>query len=317
MSSESNRNGRAFEYACIHSLQRVFSTKVRTTIVRDDQYDDREEKWGECADDLQSIFSRASEAPVTAFMRMEPMIEDEGTEPLRLKFISDKAAERGDPRDILIARWDKGWSVGLSVKHNHDAVKHSRLADGLDFCEKWFGFKCTYDYWVEVAPVFKRLREDEKGKRWRDIADKEDTVYVPLLQAFIREIKRQYEEHGSLVPKRMVEYLLGTEDYYKLISVDKDRMTSLLCFNFHGSLGKSSSKKSPYYPVVLSPLPERIIGIDIKPGSKTTVEVFLDKGWSLSFRIHSAASFVETSLKFDIRLMGQPPTVICTSYKWY
>ena len=33
----------------------------------------------------------------------------------------------------------------------------------------------------------------------------------------------------------------------------------------------------------------------------------LDEGWQISFRIHYASSLLETSLKFDINLIGNPP----------
>ena len=34
-----------------------------------------------------------------------------------------------------------------------------------------------------------------------------------------------------------------------------------------------------------------------------------DKGWQLSFRIHSASSRVESSLKFDVQIVGLPFTL--------
>ena len=48
--------------------------------------------------------------------------------------------------------------------------------------------------------------------------DKDLDIYVPLLNAFVDEIKRIYKEYPEL-PKRMVEYLLGAFDFYKIISV--------------------------------------------------------------------------------------------------
>ncbi len=65
----------------------------------------------------------------------------------------DKAGGEGDVRDILIRRKDKSWEVGLSIKHNNFAVKHSRLAKTLDFGDKWFGIRCSDAYWEEVKPI--------------------------------------------------------------------------------------------------------------------------------------------------------------------
>lgn len=46
----------------------------------------------------------------------------------------------GDVRDIVIKRKDIEWEVGLSIKHNHDAVKHSRLA--ISWILEMSGLKC-------------------------------------------------------------------------------------------------------------------------------------------------------------------------------
>ena len=50
-------------------------------------------------------------------------------------------------------------------------------------------------------------------------------------------------------------------------------------------------------------LPSRLVAIELKPNSDNTVEMYLDNGWQLSFRIHNASSKVEPSLKFDIKFI--------------
>ena len=54
-------------------------------------------------------------------------------------------------------------------------------------------------------------------------------------------------------------------------------------------------------------LPTEIIKTSITRG--TTLCMILDNGWELSFRIHSAKSRMEPSLKFDIQLIGIPNTM--------
>lgn len=46
-----------------------------------------------------------------------------------------------------------------------------------------------------------------------------------------------------------------------------------------------------------------------KDGSDSTMILTMDHGWTISFRIHSAATKVERSLKFDISLIGNPPVL--------
>lgn len=43
--------------------------------------------------------------------------------------------------------------------------------------------------------------------------------------------------------------------------------------------------------------------------SLTTLNMVLDGGWSISFRIHNAEKKVVPSLKFDINLTGNPPVL--------
>ena len=40
----------------------------------------------------------------------------------------DSKGEEGDVRDLIVVRSNIQWEIGLSLKHNHFAVKHSRLA---------------------------------------------------------------------------------------------------------------------------------------------------------------------------------------------
>ena len=61
--------------------------------------------------------------------------------------------------------------IGLSLKHNHFAVKHSRLAKSLDFGQKWFGMPCSEIYWSSVKPIFDYLAQ-QKNKNWRDLPSK-------------------------------------------------------------------------------------------------------------------------------------------------
>ena len=46
---------------------------------------------------------------------------------------------------------------------------------------------------------------------------KEDEVYVPLLNAFMKEINFQIAKENT-IPRKLVEYLLSKYDFYKIIS---------------------------------------------------------------------------------------------------
>ena len=114
----------------------------------------------------------------------------------------------------------------------------------------------------------------------------------------------------------MIDYLIGTKDYYKVISKDKQRLTVIRTFNLHGSLNKPGKLKVSAVTVPLVDLPTELIALKFKTGSKNTVEMYLNNGWQLGYRIHNASTKVEPSLKFDIQCIGHPLSVLSIECKW-
>jgi len=71
------------------------------------------------------------------------------------------------------------------------------------------------------------------------------------------------------------------------------------------------------YNLVKVKLPTKIFHFDYADNStgisENTMELICNNGWQISFRIHSASSKIETSMKFDVQLIGVPvdiPTFI-------
>ena len=147
------------------------------------------------------------------------------------------------------------------------------------------------------------------------IVQKDENVYVPLLQAFMDEVNRAYKEDKNM-PEKMIEYLIGKEDYYKIVSHDSKRLTLIHTFNMHDTLNKSSKDNVSEIEVPVVELPTRLIDIGFKPKSNNTVEMVLDNGWQLSFRIHSASTKVEPSLKFDVQFISMPVSVCTIKCVW-
>lgn len=316
MSTNSNDRGRAYEYAWINILYRALSKIRRTRIVDNSSLEANKRAWTDMDSDMQELFEISANSAVDTILKLEPrMSEDDGDE-LLLEFQKDGAGTRGDVRDIVIKRTNIKWEVGLSIKHNHEAVKHSRLSHELDFGKEWFGIPCTAQYWTDVNPIFDRLKaEKNKEKKWSELSDKEEGVYIPLLKAFMDEINRAYKVNVS-VPEKMVEYLIGTNDYYKVVSHDKKRMTLIHTFNMHDTLNKPGKIKASADKVPIVKLPTELIAIKFKEGSNNTVEMYLNNGWQLSFRIHNASTKVEPSLKFDVQFIGMPISILNIECKW-
>lgn len=316
MSSRSNDQGRAYEYITLITLHNEISKIRRSVIVKNSSLEAAKDAWENMDRSMQHLLTVSATSFVPEIFDLEPLILEDDGDCVELLIQKDSKGEDGDVRDILIVRSGIEWEIGLSMKHNHFAVKHSRLSHLIDFGEKWYGVPCSKHYWQLVLPIFEYLRKQKReGKAWSELNDKARDVYIPLLNAFIEELNDAYASNKDL-PQKMVEYLLGEYDFYKIISIDSKRLTQINSFNLHGTLNKNGkkSKASSIIPQVL--LPTRIVSIDFKPGSDNTVELYMDGGWQFSFRIHNASTMVESSLKFDIQIIGMPTTIVTINCRW-
>ena len=317
MSNKSNNQGRAYEFAYLNTLNEEISKYRVSKIEKNSSYKAAENAWNTLEESEKDMYKVSASAGTNAILELEPLILDDGDDELELKIQTDHKDKDGDVRDVLIIRKGIEWEIGLSVKHNHFAVKHSRLSKGLDFGEKWYGIKCSDEYWKDIKPIFDYLEDEKaKGSKWRDLPSKEDDVYLPLLNAFKNEIDRQNNVYGKDIPKLMVEYILGEFDFYKVIGIDSKQMTQVQSYNLRGTLNKEGIKRKRSVKLPIASLPTRIVSLEFRPGSKNTLELYLDRGWQFSFRIHNAATKVETSLKFDIQIIGMPTTIISIDCKW-
>lgn len=317
MSNKSNNQGRAYEFAYLNTLNEEISKYRVSKIEKNSSYKAAEKVWNTLEESEKDMYKVSALAGTNAILELEPLILDDGDDELELKIQTDHKGKDGDVRDVLIIRKGIEWEIGLSVKHNHFAVKHSRLSKGLDFGEKWYSIKCSDKYWKDIKPIFDYLEDEKaKGSKWRDLPSKEDDVYLPLLNAFKDEIDRQNNVYGKDIPKLMFEYLLGEFDFYKVIGIDSKQMTQVQSYNLRGTLNKEGIKRKRSVKLPIASLPTRIVSLEFRPGSKNTLELYLDRGWQFSFRIHNAATKVETSLKFDIQIIGMPTTIISIDCKW-
>ncbi|WP_120897157.1 HaeIII family restriction endonuclease [Helicobacter pylori] len=310
MSDKSNNQGRAYEYAWCLALEQKLSVFKKVVVDKQNGFNACYRAYESLEKSLQERYLESAKQGVLLLLDCEPLLSEvigSSQNGITLSLQKDKLGEIGDVRDILIY-FDR-FCIGLSIKHNHDAVKHSRLSKDLDFGEKWLGVGVSQNYKDTIKPLFERLENAKKeGMLWRDFPNKEQEIYAPLLQAFKKEILRIDENKKNKVPQKMVEYLLGKYDFYKAILLEREQKTKLEAYHFHNTLNRSVKNK-PKRIIPLSKLPTRMIYFDFKPKSFNTLELVLDEGWSFSLRIHNASSRVEPSLKFDIKLLSKPESV--------
>ncbi len=310
MSDKSNNQGRAYEYAWCLALEQKLSVFKKVIVDKQNGFNACYRAYESLEKSLQERYLESAKQGVLLLLDCEPLLSEvigSSQNGITLSLQKDKLGEIGDIRDILIY-FDR-FCIGLSIKHNHDAIKHSRLSKNLDFGEKWLGVRVSQNYKDTIKPLFERLENAKKeGMLWRDFPNKEQEIYAPLLQAFKKEVLRIDENKKNKVPQKMVEYLLGKYDFYKAILLEREQKTKLEAYHFNNTLNRSVKNK-PKRIIPLSKLPTRMIYFDFKPKSFNTLELVLDEGWSFSLRIHNASSRVEPSLKFDIKLLSKPESV--------
>ncbi|MCP3737469.1 HaeIII family restriction endonuclease [Helicobacter pylori] len=310
MSDKSNNQGRAYEYAWCLALEQKLSVFKKVIVDKQNGFNACYRAYENLEKSLQERYLESAKQGVLLLLDCEPLLSEvigSSQNEITLSLQRDKLGEIGDIRDILIY-FDR-FCIGLSIKHNHDAVKHSRLSKDLDFGKKWLGIRVSQNYKDTIKPLFERLENAKKeGMLWRDFPNKEQEIYAPLLQAFKKEILRIDENKKNKVPQKMVEYLLGKYDFYKAILLEREQKTKLEAYHFNNTLNRSVKNK-PKKIIPLSKLPTRMIYFDFKPKSFNTLELVLNEGWSFSLRIHNASSRVEPSLKFDIKLLSIPMSV--------
>ncbi|UOS69792.1 HaeIII family restriction endonuclease [Helicobacter pylori] len=310
MSDKSNNQGRAYEYAWCLALEQKLSVFKKVIVDKQNGFNACYRAYESLEKSLQERYLESAKQGVLLLLDCEPLLSEvigSSQNGITLSLQKDKLGEIGDIRDILIY-FDR-FCIGLSIKHNHDALKHSRLSKNLDFGEKWLGVRVSQNYKDTIKPLFERLENAKKeGMLWRDFPNKEQEIYAPLLQAFKKEVLRIDEDKKNKVPQKMVEYLLGKYDFYKAILLEREQKTKLEAYHFHNTLNRSVKNK-PKRIIPLSKLPTRMIYFDFKPKSFNTLELVLDEGWSFSLRIHNASSRVEPSLKFNIKLLSKPESV--------
>jgi len=307
---EQVKNGKAFEYAlAYHYFISLQSLGKSVELVENSAMNVARGFYNSMIDWKKSEFDIAAKQTIETMLKIEPglVAQRNASDKLFIALQSDSEGAAGDVRDVVFRRVRPSWEIGFSAKNNNDAVKHSRLSRVLDFGKEWLECPCSNTYWDDICPIFSYLREQE-GKTFNALGDEKVTkVYVPLLTAFKNELMRIYESNEK-IPEKLVRYLIGNYAFYKIIKDDAHNLVVVKAFNINNELNKNVNGRSSRYKIPVINLPTRIVEFDFKQGAEdNTLDMILDGGWEISFRIHNASSRVEQSLKFDIRLLGNPP----------
>lgn len=330
--------GKAFEYACLRAIEEALSQKqIECTVVEDKAFIKASTSFEMLSQEDKEKYMNAAATAFKIIFPLEPrIVTPEYDESLELRISTDSKAKgvKGDVRDVICIRSSLDWEVGFSCKHNHEALKHPRLTqeqkrgDNLavaDFGTNWIGHPCSKEYFEKALDHMQMIKEHE-GETWDNAFgsgnEKFDVAYVPILKAILEEIKRLCEEHED-VPQKLLSYFFGSNDFYKIISLESSAQTKVVAFNMKDTLNKPTPTQKPINKIPKLHLPTRLIEGRFKEKangeiSKTTLALVFDHGWTINMRLHSADSTIKaTGLKFDVQLEGNPHGVYQQQRSWF
>lgn len=305
--------GKAFEYSLLHSLYNRLAPIANVSIIENQPYAMTKKCFESFTEQEQGLYDLNASFAVNFLIDLEPRLAHgvNNEDFLQLEIVADRQGQKGDVRDVLAIRALQKWEIGISAKNNHRAVKHQRLSHKIDFGKVWLGIECSTIYFSEVLPIFNKLAQYKKSSgglaTWKSLGDYSSSVYVPVLNAFRKELLRLDKENPGIVAERLVRYLIGHMDFYKVIK-GKNKV-EIQAYNIHGTLNMPFNSIKPKFKVPKLKLPTRLIEIAYLENSNNTLIVSLNEGWQISFRIHNASSRIESSLKFDVNLVSVPQSM--------
>jgi hypothetical protein len=174
--------GRAFEYsvalAMVERLPAELTPSLQLAVAK--------ECFKRCSNREQQKMVKAAREVAAFLAAHDTKLSDTGCV---VRVQSDRAGQQGDVRDIVVTNHDFSQEIGISAKNRHYAVKHSRLSEHIDFGSEWFGVPCSSIYFDTVRPIFQDLHARQKRQElWRNIPNKKELFYLPVLQAFQTEM---------------------------------------------------------------------------------------------------------------------------------
>ena len=303
-------NGKAFEYALAYALNQHIEPELG--LKKNTAYATAKQAYNKgISTKHRPEFDKAAEVAVQHITKLEPNFFDKSHMEIRIQ--DDSAGQSGDVRDVIVQRHGSIWEIGLSAKNNHVAVKHSRLSDKIDFGKKWVNVPCSNQYMNAVSRMFGDVRKLRKEGvvYWRDVDSQKQILYKQLLNEFKDELWRLVEKDPT-VPSKIMFYLLGRYDFYKIVK--RRKIVQIWGYNRNETLNKSHDNQSTTKKVPRTKMPTRIIDATMKRNND--LQVVFDGGWSVSFRIHNAESKITPSLKLDIQLIGEPSNMYKHIQDW-
>ena len=117
MSKLSNNQGRGYEYACLYELYDEIGKYRPVRIIGNSSLEAAKRAYATLTTAEKKTYRTSAKAMIPSLFDCEPRIIELDGEFLDLYIQQDEEGEKGDVRDIIVARKAQKWEIGLSIKH--------------------------------------------------------------------------------------------------------------------------------------------------------------------------------------------------------
>ncbi len=280
----SNDMGRAFEFALCDQIINIFKN---VTLTERAMYEQQRDIQHFEYLNFKTQNSYVESSTLICYNWLSNKINPR--ESYRLDRLPDSAGVYGDVTDIRII--SERECLNISLKHNHDALKHPRLTR----LPNWIGLNYDDEYtrihneiWDNFFELVEVVAPNATLFRDLTIIDRDfvnDNLYDPFC-AFVADYLSENTSSPHAV-RQMFNFLVGTYDFYKII----DRNDFIAIQEF-----------------INIPIPTRV---KIKQTDRSHISMIFDNGIELNLRLHTASSRLIRSVKFDVRgIFDSIPTLI-------
>lgn len=221
-----------------------------------------------------------------------------------IELLNDARGADGDVCDLEIRRKD-GTVLGISCKWNNKELKYPRVSRRTEFFAGWLGVAASSAKFRAALrkkfEIVEREMARHPGKKWADLRKR--PWLLAAVAAQLREgLKRRLKE-GKIPARKLLSFIYSPRDH--CIARGGGKQPTLSFYNPRGTLRPGKIRKTK--------LPKWITSSFSPHGKPGTFVIGLSgsegkRGPALRFRLHSAKSTLEASLKCGTTLdEGETP----------
>lgn len=270
----SNQQGRALEYAIVEQIIRNLPSDKVTLSSRTFPAQQRDySKYISLPDHLITRYQKGAIC-LLGWLETEFSISQHRIEIDRLP---DKSSNQGDVTDIRIS--SNSFCINLSIKHNHQALKHQRPASTVQHCGYPKASPEDVKFRQKYSQIIQDFRKISQGYNlFRDLEPSVifDLLYTPICLLVSGSISTLCK--SALTANHLFTFLTGNTDFYKVILPAQQNCIKIQEF------------------IHIAPV-ESVLSA----GDRNYVYLNFSNGWELALRLHTASSRIQPnpSLKFD------------------